>query len=154
MKSFGQILISLMLVSVGVGAEQTAAKEDDDIREIVIRALFRDAGIRGGVKVFFLSAEEWRTDPTDGFMARFASNKPPVRKVSLSAEKEGKVFDKQTGERGVIFSVMNLRRKSDTEVQIDGSVYRAGLNGYTDTYTLTKKSGKWKITDKKIKSIS
>jgi len=52
-----------------------------------------------------ISAEEWRTDPPDAFMSRFASNKPPVRKVSASAEKNGKVFDKATEDRGIIFSV-------------------------------------------------
>jgi len=102
------VYISMLLASacLTMAAGETAQSDDNAIREIVLRAMFKSAsGVSEGIGVFFISAEEWRSDPPDAFMSRFASNKPPVRKVSASAGKNGKVFDKATEDRGIIFSV-------------------------------------------------
>jgi len=83
-------LISMLLASacLTMAAGETAQSDDKAIREIVLRAMFKSAsGVSEGIGVFFISAEEWRSDPPDAFMSRFASNKPPVRKVSEAVKK-------------------------------------------------------------------
>ncbi len=67
---------------------------------------------------------------------------------------KGEVRDKASGQRGVIFTVTDLKWVSDAEVEATCSVYKAGLNGHTSKYTLSRKNNQWKVTNRKLVSIS
>lgn len=156
------ILLALFVASNALAADQPPQQDEDGVREVVSKALIYEAsGAQQGYKVYFLSlGSTWtgkgiaRTDPSDEFMKRFAGRTPPVRKVSACEDKGSKVADKQTGARGIIFTVSDLKWISNTEVVVDGDVCKAGLNGYTMTYTLKRNNSQWKITDSKLQSIS
>jgi len=134
--------------------------EEDNVREVAFKTLIYEAGAaREGYRVYFLSVSKTRTntpfDPSDGFMKRFAGRTPPVKKVSQSQMGDGgKVLDKSTGQRGVIFTVTDLKWISDEEVEATCDVYMAGLNGYTYKFTLSRKNNQWKVTNKRLVSIS
>ena len=137
--------------------------EEGNVREVAFKTLiYEAAAAQEGYKVYFLSlGNTWTNDrpfgidPSDGFMKRFEGRTPPVRKASQSKiGEEGEVRDKSSGQRGVIFTVTDLKWVSDQEVEATCSVFKAGLNGYTFKYTLTRKNNQWKVTNKKMVSIS
>lgn len=137
--------------------------EQDNVREIAFKTLiYEAAAAQQGYKVYFLSlGNTWTNDrpfeidPSDAFMKRFQGRSPPVKKASQSKiGQEGEVRDKSSGHRGVIFIVSDLKWVSAQEVQATCSVFMAGLAGYTYQYTLTRKDNRWKVTDKKMVSIS
>ena len=144
------VALSLLLGSLLAchGADRGA--QLDDIREATFRYQFvkNASGQQQNAQVYFLSviaaAKKEAEDPSDEFMKRFAGQKPRVAKASESrSSMEDGVRDKKTGEKGLSFLVGELRWKSDTEVEVDGGYYEAGLSASGNTYFLRKKRGKW-----------
>jgi hypothetical protein len=129
--------------------------EEGNVREVAFKTLiYEAAAAQDGYKVYFLSLGN-EIDPSEEFMKRFEGRTPPVKKASLSKIGEkGEVQDKSSGQRGVIFTVTNLKWVSNQEVEATCDVFKAGLNGYTYKYTLTRKNNQWKVTNKKLVSIS
>ena len=156
------LALALALALSALAAEGPRESEADNLREVAFKTLiYEAAAAQQGYRVYFLSlGNTWTNDrpfaidPSDGFMKRFEGRTPPVRKVSQSRSVKGEVRDKISDQRGVIFTVTDLKWISDTEVEAKCSVFKAGLNAYTDKYTLTKKNNQWKVTDKKSLSIS
>jgi hypothetical protein len=137
--------------------------EEDNVREVAFKTLiYEAAATQEGYKVYFLSwGTSWTNaahvefDPSDEFIGRFAGRTPPVKKVSQSRQGErGEVLDKSTGQRGVIFTVTDLKWVSDKEVDATCSVHKAGLNGYTYKYKLSREKNQWKVANKELVSIS
>lgn len=146
----------LFLAPFARAAPETRAVQEDNIREAVFRHQFGNnaSGQKQGAKVYFLSLG-WKTDPSDEFMARFAGNTPPVKKVSEADSSAMKgVHDKKTGESGLIFNVGKITWKSDTEATANGGYYKAGLSASGNTYTLEKKDGVWTVTKDVMNWIS
>ena len=88
-------------------------------------------------------------------MKRFAGHKPPVRKVSAcEADAKKGVRDKTTGEQGLIFRLVGVRWKSDTEVEVEGGYSESATSASTNVYVVKKIDGKWKVTSDKMITIS
>ena len=137
--------------------------EQDNVREVAFKTLiYEAAAAQHGYRVYFLSlGNTWTNDrpaeidPSDDFMKRFAGRAPPIRKVSQSRiDEAGEVRDKTSGQRGVIFTVTDLKWTSDREVTAKCIVFKAGLSAYVNEYKLTRKYNQWKVTDIKLVSIS
>jgi hypothetical protein len=156
-----RIIVHLFLLylfaSLGFAADTTRHGAEDAIREAVFRWQF-DHNISGQqqkAQVYFLSIGEKGGDPSDAFMKRFADRKPPVRKKSAcTADAYKGVWDKQTGEEGLILRVTNIKWNSDTEVEVTGGFYAAGASASGNTYTLKKEKGKWKVTKDKTEFVA
>ncbi len=154
-------VLFLALTSPLLGAVQVSEHDRDAIREVIFNDLMRgEPGQREGYRVYFLSVGMTFTNnrpvydgPSEELVRRFSRRSPPVRSASRCAHKGSWVVDKETGERGILFGV-SVGSASETEAEATGSVFRAGLNGYSNKYWLSKKGGKWKITKPKVNSIS
>ena len=129
---------------------------EDDIREATYRYQFlhNASGLQQKADVYFLSLGEKDTDPSDAFMKRFADHKPTVKKVSSSAGRLGGVRDKDTGGKGLIFRVAQIKWVSETEAEVSGGYYEGGLSASGNTYYLKKENGKWVVTRSEMHWIS
>jgi len=157
MRNITSLFLFLAFASVSVGADPARQRQEDDIREAVFRWQFDHnlSGQQKKAKVYFLSVGDKYGDPSDEFIKRFADNKAPVRKRSECTVDAGKgVLDKKTGEQGLIFNVTRIQWKSDTEVEVEGGYYEAGLSASGNIYTLKNERGKWKVTNDKLVEIS
>lgn len=121
------------------------------------------SGAQRAFKIYFLCMDEiWtnssprtlRIDPSDEFLKRFAGRTPPVRKSSACVDHGKDVVDKNTGQRGIIFTMSHLKWISGTEVEAFGKTYEAGLAAEWAAYALTNASGQWKVTGRKAGGIS
>ncbi len=92
-------------------------------------------------------ADGKENDPDDAFMKRFVGNKPAVKKRSeCETSFEKGVVRKETGERGLIFSIGGtIKWISETEAEIYGSYYEANLSGGGGHFSLQKIDGRWKV---------
>jgi hypothetical protein len=157
MKVIAHLFLLFAFSSLGFAADKPRESQTDDIREAVFRWQFdhNASGQQKKAQAYFLGVDDKDADPTDEFMKRFADHKPPVRKASACSADAGKgVRDKKTGEKGLIFRVRKIEWKSDTEVAVKGGYYEAGLSASSNTYTVKKEKGKWKVTNDKMDSIS
>ena len=153
MKTVFYSFLLLVSASLGFAAEEAREAEVDDIHEAVFRWQFvhNASGLQTNAQVYFLQIGEKRGDPTDEFIGRFAGHKPPVRKVSACSAGAGTgVVDKKTGEKGMIFRITQIKWKSATEVDVSGGYYEAGESASSNTYTVKKVKGKWKVTGDKM----
>ncbi len=157
MKTVLQLLFILASVSVSIATDADRLSQESDLRETVFRYQFdhNSSGQQKRAAVYCLSVGEKLTDPSDDFMKRFADHKPPVRKVSeCNVDPFKGVIDKRTGKSGLVFRVTNIAWLSETEVEVAGGYYEAGLSASGNTYTLTRKYGKWNVTRDKTNWIS
>lgn len=157
------LFLASALTLGALAAEGPREAEVENLREVAFKTLiYEAAAAQEGYKVYFLSfGDTWvndrpfAIDPSDGFMKRFEGRTPPVKKASQSRIGEkGEVRDRSSGQLGVIFTVTDIKWASDQEAEAVCSVFKAGLNGYAYKYTLTKKNNQWKVTNKKLVSIS
>ncbi len=149
MKTIARLFLLFALTPLGFAADEARESQEDDVREAVFRWQFghNASGQKTNAHAYFLAIGEKGVDPTDAFMKRFAGHTPPVRKVSAASASAGRmVFDKETGETGLIFRVMSIKWKSDTEVDVTGGYYESGFSAAVNTYTVRKEEGKWKVT--------
>src|SRR5882757_6179744 len=104
MKSILHLFLLFAFASVGLADDKVREGQTDDIREAVFRwQIDRDGSEQQtNAPVYFLQIGKKRGDPTDEFMKRFAKHKPPVRKVSACSSSGKGVYEKKTGERGLI----------------------------------------------------
>jgi hypothetical protein len=144
------ILLLALISTVCLADPPNKAAEELDIREATFRYQFgkNASGQQQRAKSYYLaiSADGKSGDPDDAFMKRFVGNEPPVKKRSecdTSAQKG--VVDKKTGESGLVFSTGPIKWVSDTEAEISGGYYEAGLSASGNTYYLKKADGKWKV---------
>ena len=157
MKFVAYLFLLFGFASLGLAADKARESQTDDIREAVFRWQFdhNASGQQTNAQVYFLEVGQKGDDPSDEFMKRFAGHKPPVRKKSACNAAPGKgVFDKKTGQQGLIFRATSIDWKSDAEVDVQGGYYEAGLSSSGNTYTLKKKNGKWKVTNDQMQYIS
>ncbi len=149
MKSIIHLLLLFTFTALGMASDRTRQIQEDEIRETVFRYQFdhNASGQQKRAKAYFLSICDKDRDPSDEFMKRFAGYKPPVRKASACrTNATNGVVDKRTGEQGLLFRVTGIKWISDTEVQVGGGYYEAGLSASGNTYTVKKANRKWKVT--------
>jgi hypothetical protein len=120
-----------------------SAAQAMDIAEATFRYQFAHnaSGQQQNAPAYFLTL--FGHDPDPEFLARFKDHKPPVQKGSDFAE--GK---------GLKFRVANIKRLSDTKVEVSGGYYESGLSSSGNTYLLEFKDGKWAVSGEKFRMIS
>ena len=132
---------------------KAASREDIfDIQEATFRHQFKKnaSGLQNRAGVYFLSVTDDKSgkgvDPDASFLKRFVGNRTRVAGASEGKADAGKgVRDIKTDEEGIIFSVREIRWISETQVEVSGGYYEAGLSASGNTYTLEKKDGKWVV---------
>jgi hypothetical protein len=156
MKTAFYSLFLLVSASLCLAADKSREVESDDIREVVFRWQFDHNASRQNrnPEVYFLAVGEKDRDPSAVFMKRFTGNKPPLRRASQCRKSTRGVFDKKTGERGLVFRVERIEWKSDSQVDVDGGYYEDGMSASGNTYTVQKTKGKWKVTNDEMHWIS
>ena len=134
------------------------SSQADDIREAVFRYQFVSNACGCEKEVYFLSLGRSKftdKDPGDEFLERFQGHKPAVKKVSKSTTHvtEG-VRDKETGESGLIFRVIEITWISDLEAEVEGGYYLNGLNSSGNWYRIALEGGEWVIKEATLRSVS
>jgi hypothetical protein len=127
--------------------------EEDNIRECIFRYRMDEYKSSGP---FFLRING--KDPSDSFMARFASSKNQVKKASQSYFKKdpfpGSLRDRSTDEQGILFSVSSLSWLSPDRAEVRGGMYCGGLCADAGVYRLEKKGARWVVVEYKVEMVS
>jgi hypothetical protein len=96
---------------------------------------------------FFLSIDG--KDPSDSFMARFASSRAHVKKDSGSyyakEPSPGSLRDRSTGEKAVSLSAGPVTWISSDRVELRGGMYCGVLCADAGIYSLAKRNGLWTV---------
>ena len=151
----------LLILLFGSACTPDHTADLDDVREATFRYQFRKnaSGLQQRAGVFFLalhdSKNRQRVDPTAEFLHRFKDHHPRVGPVSAAriSSTDG-VVDKTTGERGLIFSVGEIRWLGADRVEVKGGYFEAGESSSGNTYRLRKKGGKWEVESDTMQWIS
>jgi hypothetical protein len=127
------VLIAAVLAACASGSSTASAaarrRAEPAVREAVFRALFEHnaSGLGDKAGAYYIRWQE--ADPDAGFLARFAGQEPPVRPASrCDAGKEKGVIDRETGERGLLFTIDSIEWLSDGEAVVTAKYYEAGLS--------------------------
>jgi hypothetical protein len=136
----------------------------DDIREAIFRYQFSNnySGQQQSARVYFIgiyipgdsTRQGYYADPSDELMARFRGNTPSVKKASQCTQSIYGVFDKETGERGLLFRVESIRQLSGDEVEVEGGYFEAGLSASGNIYTVRRIGGRWVVVKDELQWIS
>jgi hypothetical protein len=130
----------------------------DDIREVVFRYQFENSDPVKWERnwVYFLQLMPGRKSPSERFMKRFAGHVPPVKPLSdcVIVKRNGTVIDKETGEQGIIFCIVEIKWVDEYKVEVDGSFYVANLCGEGHIYSVEWKDGAWVVTKDVMYCIS
>lgn len=120
------VLAALLVPGCGVFGSASRSAMLEDIREAVFRYQFKDEHGPDDTKVYFIAVEDG--NPSPELLRRFADHKPPVKPRSACISSGRGVTDKQTGERGVIYSIgaIKINRMPDQE---EGRGDRSGSGG-------------------------
>jgi hypothetical protein len=155
------------------GAALHAATEDD-IRETVLRHQMEDwiqelnkaeadakekseKEIAHDLNFKFFFVEINGKDPSDDFMKRFQGIPRIVRKSSsaeIAKVMRMPVVDKETQERGIIFSADEIRWLGKNHVKVDGGYHCDGLCGAGYTFDLRLENGKWNLKKQRMNWVS
>ena len=118
--------------------------QENDIWEAVFRYRIDSMG---SDFPFFLSIDG--KDPSDSFMARFASSRAHVKKDSGSyyakEPSPGSLRDRSTGEKAVRLSAGPVTWISSDLVEVRGGMYCGGLCADAGIYRLAKRNGLWTV---------
>jgi hypothetical protein len=112
------------------------------------------SGQQQTAKVYFLSVRTvddstgyWiNGDPSEALLAHFSENVSLVPQFSSCTLSTAGVFDKETGERGLLFDISEIRWISDAKAEADGGYFEAGLSASGNTYYLEYIDGQWTVT--------
>jgi len=155
---------SLIIAAIGslvvlgckdLGSDPPISPYRDDIMEAVFRYQFANnySGQQQGAKIYFIgmyipgdsTRQSYYVDLSDELMMRFQKNSPPVKKASQCTISVNGVFDKQTGERGLLFRIESVQELSNDEVEVKGGYFEAGLSASGNIYTLRRIDNHWVV---------
>ena len=121
-------------------------RQEDDIREAVLRQLFARYGRQGPHQIYFASIAD--KDPSDTFLKRFEHNNPAVVKASRAgqdANDRSGLHDKLLGIKGTLFNIQNIHWISNRQVKVGWYwryFRRAGMGA---AFRVIKADGHWKV---------
>jgi hypothetical protein len=151
-------LLLLTIASASLAVDTDHTSQEDDIREAVFRHQFdhNASGQKKSAHAYCLSVLMGNkdSDPSDQFIKRFAHHKPPIRKASACHWDSIEVVENRTGRPALIFFISRITWISDTEVTVDGGYEEGNVSASANTYTVTKRNGKWEITHDQMNAIS
>lgn len=136
-----------------------ALSADDQVRDALFRYLFAHDGANAQQfgSIYFLGVMEKgkRRDPSRALMRRFAGHRPRVERASLADFSGGiGAVHRYTGEQGVVFTVGEIKRVSDDEVEAECEYYAGNLAASGGTYTVVRKDGVWVVMKPKTLWVS
>ncbi len=135
----------------GVTAIVRAVKEDE-IKTAVFLYQFEQnpSGLPQDIKVCFLSlgAPVLENEPTDYFLKRFQKQPFAVKKVSQCKVNVG-VEDKETGLKGKICQVRNIKWINEAEVEVNGGIYFGLLAAGGYIYHVVWENDQWVVKEAK-----
>jgi uncharacterized protein (TIGR02996 family) len=145
--SFPHLLRRLRELRSAVSAEWVVRAfrdlAEDDVRAIVFRAMLGEASEGSGA---FLQVECGR-DPSPylwaGLLERYASLRP----ASAAEQRSEGVFDKQTGERGLLASIHSMDWVAEGRCNIEGSAFFDGLAAQGNLYRVGIEDGHWSVLE-------
>jgi hypothetical protein len=144
------LLLLLTITSASLAVDTDRTSQEDDVRETVFRHQFdhNASGQQKRAHAYCLAVLVGNkdSDPSDQFIRRFAHHKPPVRKASACHWDSIEVVENRTGRLALIFHVSRITWISDTEVAVDGGYEEGNVSSSRNTYTVTKRNGKWEVT--------
>jgi hypothetical protein len=145
------LLAVLMWVAVpeqGQAAELAAA-DKDAIRELLVRQYLKDW--RDPPLAFLVFDQD--TDPPDAFLKRFADLRVRIRKGSKAKLVDSKnsssqvVFERDTGEPGVLITVQGWRLIEGGRVEVSCGVMKGRLWGFGGTFLVERVKGGWRVVE-------
>ena len=112
------------------------------------------SGMQQNAKVYCLHFENG-ADPPASFLARFASNKVPVRAGSACTEDaRSGVLEIATKAPGLAFRIDSIAWTDHDHATVQGGYYEAGLSASGNVYTLERQKGAWVVTKDEMTWIS
>jgi hypothetical protein len=150
------------------------AASEEDIREAVLRYQMEDwirtvdrdeaeaknqadkeAAQHYNFKIFFVEISG--KDPTDDLMKRLATVPRIVKKASDSETRKTlgmPVVNRDTQERGIIFSADDIRWLGKNRVKVEGGYHCDGLCGADYTFDVRFEKGRWIVRKARMNWIS
>jgi uncharacterized protein (TIGR02996 family) len=116
---------------------------EDDVRAMVFQELLGDGGV--GFRSF-LQIEDGR-DPSPYLLARLGERYPGLLPASAAEHRTGGVFDKQTGERGCLVSIVSLAWVGADSCDVEGSEFVAPLAAHGNLYRVGISDGRWAVLE-------
>jgi hypothetical protein len=167
-------LLSGAVKSQGSPDAVTRAASEEDIREAVLRYQMEDwirtvdkdeaeaknqadkeAAQHYNFRIFFVEISG--NDPSDDLMKRFVGVPRIVKKASNSETHKTAgmpVVDRESQERGIIFSADDIRWLGRNHVKAEGGYHCNGLCGAGYTFDMRFEKGKWIVRKARMNWIS
>ncbi len=165
-----------MVLAILIGCEDLGVisreLEEDDIKESVFRyqfynngsGYFHDGNVDERIRFFALARAELHPvygyptqyfDLDDSYMRRFADAQRPLRKHSqLRMDNYGLVYDRVTGEQGILFWVGSIRWVTSEHVEAEGGYFLGGLNAERDVFFVTRRNNQWSVDSLRVRGVS
>ena len=161
MKKYAPAIICLALIScASSNFHGLRSGAEIDVQEAVFRYQFihNYSGKKADWPVYFLSLAD-RMDPSNGLLARFSNNSPPVKVVSKSIisqkpEDKAAVVDVETGKHGIVFTIRSMKWQNNNTATVQVDYYVGNLNGAVNRYLVSYKKGKWVVIYDRLIVIS
>jgi hypothetical protein len=137
-------ILTMSLVASQAPTESVShAKVQDDNREAVVRFQMRNSQHSARVYFVRISSE----DPPPNFLTRFADSKKQIKKRS-DARVDGSnlVVDKRSRAHGVILNQGDIRRITESVVEVEGGYSCGSLCGASGVYHLRRDGESWTVT--------
>jgi uncharacterized protein (TIGR02996 family) len=116
---------------------------EDDVREAVFRELLGEGST---VSNTFLQVEE-RRDPSPYLLAQLSERYVGLLPASAARLGSDGVFNRQTGERGGLLSVVNLKWVAADRCNVSGGTFWDGLAAQGNLYQVGIRDGCWAVLD-------
>ncbi len=127
--------------------------QQDNVRETVLRYLFKKYRHVPDVQVYFISGGYVKPgiggrerDLSDALMGRFGANVPAVRRVSRKIVSGYGFRDKVTGASGIVFLINDILRMDKNSATVDAEVFTGAVMQATEAkYDLNYDGLRWKV---------
>jgi hypothetical protein len=147
------VLVPLLLAysTTLFASDADRISEEDHIREAVFLYQFdhNASGLQKHAHAYciFVTINDRRVDPSNGFLKRFAHHKPPVRKGSACHWTDVQVVENRMGRPALVFTVGKITWLSDNEVKREGGYEEGNVSSSAESYAVNRQSGKWVVTE-------
>ena len=154
-----KLILVISLFALGsckdLGTNPPVASSLDDIREAVFRhqILYNYSGLQQNALAYFIgiyvagdsTKEGYYVDPSENLMARFRGESPPVKKASECNYSMNGVFDRVTGNQGLLFRIESIREIGKDEVEVQGGYFEVALSASGNLYTVQRIGNRWVV---------
>lgn len=148
MKLIVRLALFCAFTSNILAADTSRLRQEDDIREAVLRYQFKDYELQHqherSASCYCVSIGETEpTDPSDNFLRRFDYYRPSVRGASACDYRDGGVVEKHSVNAAVVFNIGSITWVSNSAVTVEGSYAEGNFGGVGYVYRLYREKRKW-----------